>query len=261
MNWHEALILGIVQGLTEFLPVSSSGHLELGKALFQIQIERDLTFTVMVHGATVLSTLIVFRNDIYALLRGLFLFRWNEETKYVCKILISMIPIGLVGLFFRSKVEMLYSGNVFFTGMMLLVTALLLFLSTLIRKEENPVTYIHALIIGLAQVLAVVPGISRSGATIATGLMLGVSKDQVTRFSFLMVLLPVIGANLLDLPELTLSGFGEGGWLVPATGFLGALVAGLFACHWMIRLVRKGKLLYFAVYCTLVGGLAMIIAG
>ncbi len=258
MNWYEALILGIVQGLTEFLPVSSSGHLELGNVLLGTDLEQNLTFTVVVHGATVLSTLIVFRKDLLRLLRGLFEFRWNTETQYIFFILLSMIPVAITGFFLKDQVESLFTGNLLLVGLMLLFTALLLVLSTLLEKEGGKINSLKALLVGIAQAIAVIPGISRSGATIAVGLMAGVSREEVTRFSFLMVLIPVIGVNLIDW----LSGdFTSGGTLEMKTlvlGFLGAFTAGLLACRWMIRLVKKGKLVYFALYCLLIGAAAII---
>ena len=200
MDLLQALILGIIQGLTEFLPVSSSGHLEIGKVLLGVDVEESLSFSIAVHGATVFSTILVFRKDIVILLKGLFRFQWNEETRFIAMILLSMIPVGLVGVFFKDSVESLFTGNLLLVGSMLLITATLLALSMAIKnKREKEIGFFDALIIGVAQAFAVLPGISRAGATIATGLMLGKKRPEVARFSFLMVLLPILGANLLDI--------------------------------------------------------------
>ena len=244
MDWLEALILGIIQGLTEFLPVSSSGHLELGKVILGVNAEKSLVFTVVVHGATVLSTIVVFFKDILKLLRGLLAFRWNEETAYVSKIFLSMVPVIILGLFFKEQVESFFTGNVLFVGSMLIITSLLL-LSTYIVKRN-------------AQALAVLPGISRSGATISTGLLLGNRKANVARFSFLMVLIPIVGANLKDLSEGSMNGADGIGVLPLLVGFLAAFISGLLACKWMIGIVKKGKLVYFAVYCFVIGSAAII---
>ncbi|HOE04274.1 MAG TPA: undecaprenyl-diphosphate phosphatase [Bacteroidales bacterium] len=259
MNWYEALILGIIQGLTEFLPVSSSGHLEIGKALFGISGSENLNFSIVVHGATVLSTILVLRHEILKLLTGLFKFRMNEETIYVLKIAISMIPVLLVGILFKDIIKTLFDGSaMWFIGAMLLVTALLLWLTTIIKPKEKPLTYWRALLIGVAQAIAVVPGISRSGATIATGLMLGTRKEEVAKFSFLMVLIPILGENFLDL----MSGSFSNNASLPVSslliGFIAAFVTGWFACSFMLRIVKRGKLIWFAIYCTLVGILTIL---
>ena len=257
MNWLEALILGIVQGLTEFLPVSSSGHLELGKAILGVNAEKSLIFTVVVHGATVLSTIVVFYKDIWQLLRGLFAFRWNEETRYVAKIILSMVPVIILGLFFKEQIELFFTGNVLFVGSMLIVTSLLLLSTYVVKKNERKISFIDSFIIGAAQALAVLPGISRSGATISTGLLLGNKKANIARFSFLMVLIPIIGANFKDIydggAEAT-DGVGSTALLI---GFIAAFITGLLACKWMIGIVKKGKLIWFAVYCFIVGSLAV----
>jgi len=194
MTWIEALILGLVQGLTEFLPVSSSGHLEIGKVLLNVEVKEDLTFTVLVHFATVLSTITVFFKDIRELTSGLLAFKWNEETKYVSKILVSMIPVLIVGVMFREEVESLFSGNLVLVGSALLVTALLLASTQLVKAGEKKIPFLDAFIMGIAQAVATIPGISRSGATISTALLLKNKRSDVARFSFLMVLLPIIGA-------------------------------------------------------------------
>ncbi len=259
MTWFEALILGLVQGLTEFLPVSSSGHLEIGKVLLNVELKEDLTFTVMVHFATVLSTITVFWRDIRKLSGGLFAFKWNEETKYVSKILISMIPVLIVGILFREEVESLFSGNLALVGGALLVTALLLISTQLVKTGDKKIPFLDALIMGIAQAAAVIPGISRAGATISTGLLLKNSRSEVAQFSFLMVLLPIIGAALLDLLSIS-STASEGGIRVFAliTGFLAAYISGYLACTWMISLVKKGNLYWFALYCAVVGIVSIV---
>jgi undecaprenyl-diphosphatase len=251
MSWLEALILGIIQGLTEFLPVSSSGHLELGKALLNVELEENITFTVVVHGATVLSTIVVFWQEIAKLLRESVSFKLNDSSSYVLKILLSAVPVVLVGLFFEEFIESFFSGRIAFVGIMLLFTATLLAFTYYAKPREKKITYKDSLIIGIAQTLAVLPGISRSGSTIATGLLLGNKKDGVAQFSFLMVLLPIIGANLLKVLK---GEIGSGAEIMPLiVGFVAAFVSGLLACKWMIRIVKQGKLIYFAIYCAIVG--------
>ena len=259
MSWLEALILGILQGLTEFLPVSSSGHLELGKAILGIDAEHSLAFTVIVHGATVLSTIIVFRKDIWDLTRDLFKFQWNDSTRYIAKLLVSMIPVLFLGLFFKDQIESFFTGNTVFVGSMLIVTAILLALTYLSKFNTRKINFLDAVIIGIAQAVAVLPGISRSGATISTGLLLGNKREFITRFSFLMVLIPIIGANLKDIADGDM--LAEGGVGIPALliGFFAAFIAGLFACKWMIGIVKKGNLIYFAVYCMIIGLIAIFI--
>jgi undecaprenyl-diphosphatase len=262
MDWLQALLLGLVQGLTEFLPVSSSGHLELGKVILGIEGEGNIVFTVVVHGATVLSTLVVFRKEILRLMAGSVKFRMNDETTYLLKLVVSMIPVLLVGLFLESWVESFFTGRTVFVGFMLLITATLLALTHFIKPVDNlkPVTYKSAFIIGIAQAIATLPGISRSGSTIATGMLLGVNKKLVAQFSFLMVLVPVIGANLLEIMKLhDAESSMVIGWVPLATGFVAAFLSGLAACTWMINLVKKGKLIWFAVYCTVVGTAAILI--
>jgi undecaprenyl-diphosphatase len=257
LTWLEALILGLVQGLTEFLPVSSSGHLEIGKVVLNIEAQENLTFAIIVHAATVLSIIVVFFKEIRELLFGLLKFQWNESAIYSAKIAISMIPVGIVGFFFMSEVESVYTGNLAFVGSMLLITATLLLLTYLAKSHDKDVSYRDAFIIGLAQAVAVLPGISRSGATIATGLFLGVKKTLVTKFSFLMVLAPIIGATLVDIirtnePDEIVIGF-----FPLLIGFIAAFLSGLFACRVMLNIVRKGKLIYFAIYCILVASIAI----
>jgi undecaprenyl-diphosphatase len=259
MTWIEALILGLIQGLTEFLPVSSSGHLEIGKVLLNVKVKEDLTFTVIVHFATVLSTITVFFGEIKELSRGLLAFRWNTETKYVARILLSMVPVLVVGILFKDEVESLFSGNLTLVGGALLVTAALLISTQLVKAGTKKIPFPDALLMGIAQAIAVIPGISRAGATISTGLLLKNDRSEVARFSFLMVLIPIIGAALLDILSLSSSN-GEpaisAGSLI--IGFLAAYISGYLACTWMIRLVKKGNLYWFALYCAVVGVVAII---
>jgi undecaprenyl-diphosphatase len=254
MTWLEALILGLVQGLTEFLPVSSSGHLEIGKALLNIEVKESLSFTVMVHFATVLSTISVFFQDIRKLFTGLFQFKWNEETRYLFKILISMIPVLLVGFLFREEVEWFYSGNLKLVGYALMVTALLLISTLMVKPGKKKISISDAFLMGIAQAFAMIPGISRSGATISTGLLLKNGKQNVAKFSFLMVLLPIIGGAFLDILSISSTtaeaDISAGSLLI---GFLAAYLSGYMACRWMINLVKKGNLFWFALYCAVVG--------
>ena len=258
MNWIEALILGIVQGLTEFLPVSSSGHLEIGKVILGVNAEKSLIFTVVVHGATVLSTIVIFRKDIIKLLKGLFAFKWNDETKYIAKIAISMIPVLILGFTYAEELESLFTGNMALVGSMLMVTALLLTFSYYAKQREKEISFMDSFIIGMAQALAVLPGVSRSGATISTGLLLKNKKDGIARFSFLMVLVPIIGANLKDLMDGKLSSHSDVSVTALIVGFTAAFISGLLACNWMIGIVQKGKLIYFAIYCFVIGSGALV---
>jgi undecaprenyl-diphosphatase len=252
MNLLEAIVLGLIQGLTEFLPVSSSGHLELGKYLFGIDHEANFYFSIAVHGATVLSTVFVLWKEISDLFKGLFAFRLNEETRYIIKLLISMIPVGITGLFMQDVAEKFFAGNMISLGIQFLVSALFLGLTMVIKPKERTMTYLDSFIIGIAQALSVLPAISRSGATIATGMMLGNKKSEIAKFSFLMVLVPIIGANIL---EMTSGDFTKEGtsFFVIAAGFLVAFISGYLACKWMISIVKKGNLKWFAVYCILIG--------
>jgi undecaprenyl-diphosphatase len=260
VNWFEALILGIVQGLTEFLPVSSSGHLELGKALLGINAERSLIFTVIVHGATVLSTIVIFYKDILQLLKGIFRFQWNEETQYFFKIIISMIPVVILGLFFMEEVEGLFTGNIRFVGFMLILTSILLAFTYLKKSNKRTINFWDSFIIGIAQAMAVIPGISRSGATIATGILIGNRKELIAKFSFLMVLIPIIGANAKDLFSNNIASESSIGAIPLFIGFMAAFITGTLACKWMIKLVSKGNLIYFSIYCFVIGVLALIFA-
>lgn len=260
MSWFEALVLGIVQGLTEFLPVSSSGHLLIAKELFGIQTD-NLVFEVLVHAATVLSVIIVFRHQILDLIKGLFKFTYNSQTKYVLFILVSMIPVFVVGVFFKDQVEMLFSGGMKQISIALYVTAFLLLYATFAKPKEKPLNYSRSLLIGIAQAVAVVPGLSRSGATISTGLLCGMKKEEVTQFSFLMVLVPILGEAFLELIGGDMSTASSGIATLPLIiGFLSAFASGLFACKIMIALVKKSKLSWFALYCILVASLCLIFA-
>ncbi|MBN1339592.1 MAG: undecaprenyl-diphosphate phosphatase [Bacteroidales bacterium] len=258
MNWLEALILGLIQGLTEFLPVSSSGHLEIGKVILGVNAERSLLFTVVVHGATVLSTIIVFRKDILELLRGVIRIQWNKETIYVSKIAWSMIPVLFVGVFFAEEVESFFTGNLLLVGSMLVITALLLTFAHYRKRAEREITFTDAFIIGIAQAFAVIPGISRSGATISAGLLMKNNKNDIARFSFLMVLAPIMGANIKDVMEEDFSQSNGIGLLSLLVGFLAAFFSGWIACKAMVGIVKKGKLIHFAIYCALVGAIAVL---
>jgi len=260
MNIFEAIILGLIQGLTEFLPVSSSGHLEIGHIFFGVAEGDNLIFDILVHGATVLSTLVVFRKEIFDLLAGLFKFKWNEQTIYISKLLISAIPVAIAGVFFEEHVEALFSGNLIFIGSMLLVTAGLLAFAYFSKPRTRKISFIDALVIGVAQVLAIIPGISRSGATIATGMIIGNNKANLARFSFLMVIIPILGANFLKIVSGDITANTSIGTLPLIAGFLAAFVAGLLACRWMVNIVRKGKIIYFAVYCVIIGAFAIFAA-
>ena len=260
MSWLEALILGLVQGLTEFLPVSSSGHLELGKVLLNVEAQSDIRFTIVVHGATVLSTLVVFFKEIWEILKGSLLFKWNSETQYLAKIVVSMIPVIVVGLFLEEYIESFFGGKIMFVGAMLIVTAILLGLTHFLRNkfQERKIGYGSAFIMGIAQAFAVLPGISRSGATIATGILLGNKKKDLAQFSFLMVLVPILAANMKSL--IGFEGVEPGastGSIQLLIGFLAAFITGWLACSWMVNLVRKGKLLWFAIYCLIIGLVAI----
>jgi undecaprenyl-diphosphatase len=259
MSWFEALILGIVQGLTEFLPVSSSGHLEIVKSFFGIDPHASFYFTIAVHGATVLSTIVVFRDDIAGLITGTLKLRMNKETAYSFKILISMIPVLIAGLFWKDTIENLFNGNLVFIGSMLLITSLLLLVAHLIRRKERSIGYSDAFIIGIAQAFSVIPGISRSGSTIATGLIIGNKKDEIARFSFLMVLIPVIGANLLEIFSGDIN-MGNENIGITLIGFVSAFISGFLACRWMITLVRKSKMIWFSLYCAVIGLLSIFLS-
>lgn len=279
MNSLQALLLGLLQGLTEYLPVSSSGHLAIGAYLFGVDGEESMAFTIVVHVATVLSTLVILWREIVWILRGV----WcqltgkvsvqtagssscsslNAETRYAINILISMIPVGIVGLFFKDQVEEIFGSGLTIVGIMLLVTAALLVFSYYARpRQRENISPLHAFLIGIGQALAVMPGLSRSGTTIATGLLLGNKKESMAQFSFLMVIPPILGEALLDVLKLMKGdeAFGDIEFLPLAVGFLAAFVSGCAACRWMISIVRKGKLLYFGIYCALVALLVLFFA-
>lgn len=251
MNWYEALIFGLVQGLTEFLPVSSDGHLEIVKYFFG-GVEESFLFSIAVHGATVLSILVVFWKDILKLLTGVFRFKMNDETVYALKLIVSMIPVAVVGFTLKDQVESLFVADMDITGSFLLVTALFLLVGHFVPKRNKPISYGGAFVMGIAQALAVLPGLSRSGSTISTGLMLGNSKDELARFSFLMVIIPILGANFVELVT-TETGAVNGVIFPLIVAFVAAFMSGYAACRWMINIVRKGKLGWFALYCLIVG--------
>lgn len=263
MEWFEALILGVIQGLTEYLPVSSSGHLAIGANLFGLSGEENLTFTVAVHVATVLSTIVILWKEIVWLFTDLFKWKWNEGTKYIVNILISMIPVAVVGLLFKDNVEAIFGSGLLVVGICLMVTASLLAFSYWAKpRQREHISPLHAFIIGIAQALAVLPGLSRSGSTIATGLLLGNKKERLAQFSFLMVIPPILGEALLDVKDMAEMGISQAmagiSTLSLAVGFIAAFVCGCLACKWMINIVKKGKLIWFALYCAVVG-LATII--
>lgn len=262
MDWFEALVLGIIQGLTEYLPVSSSGHLAIGQALFGMDDGADnLMFTVAVHVATVLSTLVILWSEIDWILRGLFKFELNAETKYALNILVSMIPVGIVGVFFKDYVEEIFGSGLLVVGCCLLITASLLTFSYFAKpRQKEHISWKDALIIGIAQAIAVLPGVSRSGSTIATGLLLGNKKESLAKFSFLMVIPPILGEALLDVMNAVKGEAVLGGIeALPLTiGFLAAFLSGCVACKWMINIVKRGKLIYFGIYCAVVGVITIL---
>lgn len=257
MSWFEALLLGIIQGLTEYLPVSSSGHLAIGQALFGMENGEDnLMFTVAVHVATVLSTLVVLWSEIDWILKGLFKFEMNAETKYVLNIVVSMIPVGIVGLFFKDQIEEIFGSGLLVVGCCLLITAALLTFSYYAKpRQKDHISLKDAFIIGLAQAIAVLPGVSRSGSTIATGLLLGNKKESLAQFSFLMVIPPILGEALLDVLKMVKGEdvMGSIEALPLCVGFIAAFLSGCLACKWMINIVKRGKLIYFGIYCAVVG--------
>ena len=264
MNWLEALLLGILQGLTEFLPVSSSGHLTIGQELLNLNTSAadNLLFTVTVHAATVLSTIVILWKEIEGLFKGTFFTtKWNEEKTYVAKILLSCIPVMIIGLFFKDKVETIFGSGLMIVGCSLLLTATLLTFAYYAKpRQKESISYRDAFIIGLGQAIAVLPGLSRSGTTIATGLILGNKKESIAQFSFLMVLIPILGETFLNVIDMIKdpSLLGGIGFMPLAAGFLGAFLSGCLACKFMIGLVKKGKLIYFAIYCA-IAGIATII--
>ena len=258
MDTIDVIILGIIQGFTEFLPVSSSGHLELAKAILgdNSMAEESLLFTVILHFATALSTIVIFRKDIVEIITSLLKFSWNEQTQFISKIAISMLPAAVVGLFFEEELEALFNGNIVFVGAMLIITALLLWLADRSKNTGKAVGYKDALVIGIAQAIAMLPGISRSGATISTSVLLGNDKSKAARFSFLMVIPLIFGKIAKDLlsGELTAQ---ASNFTSLSIGFIAAFISGLLACTWMIKLVKKNKLSYFSIYCVVVGLIAI----
>lgn len=272
MNWIESLILGLLQGLTEYLPISSSGHLTIASSLFGIEGEQNMAFTILVHVATVLSTLVILWKEIVWVLKDLFTKqKWNsysslnQGSKYVINIIISMIPIGIVGVFFKDDIEAIFGAGTTVVGIMLLITSALLIFSYYAKpRQREEISLGHAFIIGLAQAVAVLPGLSRSGTTIATGILLGNKKENLAQFSFLMVIPPILGEALLDIKDViesatTTGATGEAtSFGVLMIGFLAAFLAGCAACKWMISIVRKGKLVYFGIYCAVAGILTLL---
>lgn len=277
MSWIQALILGVIQGLTEYLPVSSSGHLTIGQYLFGINGENAMDFEIIVHVATVLSTCVILWSEIVWLFKDLFKWKWNDGTKYIVNILISMIPVGIVGVFFKDKIDALfnydqlaaqYGNGLLVVGICLMVTALLLLFSYFAKpRQREHISPFHAFVIGIAQALATLPGLSRSGSTIATGLLLGNKKERLAQFSFLMVIPPILGEALLDAKDLFFPSADAAAAAATAAtptlsliiGFVAAFITGCFACKWMINLVKKGKLVWFALYCGIIGILALVL--
>jgi len=258
MGWIEGVVLGIIQGLTEYLPVSSSGHLTVAGTLFGLEGKDNLAFAVLVHLATILSTFVVLRKEIAGLLKGLFAFRRNDETMMAGKLLLSMAPVAIVGLFFKDTVEAVFGSGLLPVAIMLVVTSLVLFVSKFSKDiGKSDISFRDAFIIGLAQACAVLPGLSRSASTIVTGLLLGNEREKVAKFSFLMVILPVAGEAILDIAKVLKAGDITVFSSMPAGmmigGFLAAFISGVLACRWMIELVKKGRLLYFTIYCLLLG--------
>jgi undecaprenyl-diphosphatase len=261
MDILEAIVLGIIQGLTEFLPVSSSGHLELVKAILgdNSAAEQSLTFTVVLHFATALSTIVVFKNEVEEILRGLLQFKWNSEFKFSLKIIISMLPAVIVGLVFEKELESLFGGKILLIGCMLLLTAVLLLLADKAKSTKKEVSYLNAMIIGFSQAIAMLPGISRSGATISTSVLLGVDRTRAAKFSFLMVVPLIFGKIGKDLVSGNLNL--QSSEIIPILiGFISAFISGLLACKWMISIVKRSKLSYFSIYCAIIGSVAIVYA-
>lgn len=260
MNFFEAIILGIIQGFTEFLPVSSSGHLELAKVILGDKSlpQESLTFTVVLHFATALSTIVVFRKDIAQIFRGLFQFKWNEEFRFSLKIVISMLPAVVIGLIFEEEFEQFFGGEILLVGFMLIVTSLLLLFADRAQNTTKKVSFFSAIVIGISQALAILPGISRSGATISTSVLLGVDRTQAARFSFLMVVPLILGKIGKDVLSGSIN-FQSDQIGVMGVGFVASFIAGLFACKWMISIVKKSKLSYFAFYCFIIGVIAIAV--
>jgi undecaprenyl-diphosphatase len=260
MSVIQSIVLGLIQGLTEFLPVSSSGHLELYHALFGIKGESNLRFEIVLHTATVLSTLIVFRKDIAELISGIFKFKWDDSNKYIAMLLVSAIPAGIAGVLFSDKIDAMFTGKLAALGIQFLITALLLAIASFKKPGNRKINFRDSIIIGIAQMIAIVPAISRSGATIATGVIIGNERSKLAKFSFLMVIIPILGATFLDLATGHLVKENPVGMLPMVCGFLTAFISGLLACKWMINIVSKGKLIYFAIYCAVIGLFAIFAA-
>lgn len=260
MSIIEAIIIGLIQGFTEFLPISSSGHIEIGTYLLNVDPADNLIFQLIVHAGTTLSTIIVFRKDIADLFRGLFTLEWSDSKIYIAKLVLSAIPLAFVGFLFEGYIQDLFAGRVFFIGFMFLLTALLLALTHFNKGNGTDVTYGKAMLIGCAQAIALLPGISRSGTTIATALLIGVDKYKATRFSFLMILMPLVGASLIELikyfQDPSITGNISGGAIIG--GFLAAFISGWVSCVWMINIVKERKLIYFSIYLVIVGLIAII---
>lgn len=261
MNYFEASLLGLIQGLTEFLPVSSSGHLELMKAILGDDSlpEESLTFTVVLHFATALSTIVIFRKEVIQIIKGLLQFKWNEESIFSIKIIMSMLPAAFIGFFFEEELASLFNGQVLMVGFMLIITGLLLLLADKAKNTDKNVGYFNAVIIGISQAIAMLPGISRSGATISTAVLLGIDRTKAARFSFLMVVPLILGKVAKDILGGEIS-FDSSQIGILSVGFLTAFISGLFACTWMISLVKKSKLSYFAAYCAIVGIIAIVVS-
>ncbi len=261
MSIIEATILGIIQGLTEFLPVSSSGHLELAKVILGDNSipQESLLFTIVLHFATALSTLVIFRKEIFEIFEGLLKFQWNEETQFFLKIIISIIPTAFIGLFFEEEIASLFGGKILLVGFMLLITALLLLFADKAKDTTKNVTFRNAIVVGISQAIAILPGISRSGATISTAVLLGIDRTKAAKFSFLMVVPLIIGKMIKDISSGEINSISSD--ITPMIiGFFAAFVAGLLACKWMIALVKKSKLTYFSMYCAIAGTIAIIYA-
>jgi undecaprenyl-diphosphatase len=261
MGYLEAIILGFIQGITEFLPVSSSGHLELAKVILGDESipQESLTFTIILHFATALSTLVVFKKEVVQIFKGLIQFQWNEELKFSLKIIVSMIPAVFIGLFFEEELASFFGGQIMVVGFMLIITSLLLLFADRAKTTNTDVTFFTAAIVGISQALAVLPGISRSGATISSSVLLGIDRNKAARFSFLMVVPLIIGKISKDLLAGSIN-FQSEQIGVLGVGFIASFIAGLVACKWMIAIVRKSKLSYFSAYCFIVGILAIAYA-
>ena len=260
MSYIEAIILGLIQGLTEFLPVSSSGHLELAKAILGDNLipQESLTFTVVLHFATALSTITVFKKEIVQIVKGLFQFKWNEELQFSLKIILSMIPATFVGLYFEKELESFFDRQILLVGFMLIMTALLLLFADKARNTTKKVSFFNAFVIGISQALAILPGISRSGATISSSVLLGVDRTKAARFSFLMVVPLIFGKIGKDIFAESINF--QSDQIGPlSAGFVASFIAGLFACKWMISIVKKSKLSYFAMYCFIIGVIAITV--